>query len=68
MKKLSIMLDVDNVLTDATGQAIDLYNKEHNTDLKFEEVSDYNVVGTPFENMLQYFHEKEFILSLKVMD
>ena len=68
MKKLSIMLDVDNVLTDATGQAIDLYNKEHNTDLKLEEVSDYNVVGTPFENMLQYFHEKEFILSLKVMD
>ena len=68
MKKLSIMLDVDNVLIDATGQAIDLYNKEHNTNLKFGDVLDYNVIGTPFENMLQYFHEKDFIRSLKIMD
>jgi len=71
MNKQSIAIDMDEVIADTIDKFIELYKREHNIEIRLDEMD-----GKEFNEMLpeeikqtlkQYIHQPGFFRDLKVM-
>lgn len=66
MKKLKIILDVDDTIADTTKYLLNRANKEYGTNIVKEDIYDWNLdIVFPDINLRKFFNEEGFFFNLK---
>lgn len=70
MKKLEIILDSDGILFDCVTATLNLYNNEYCDNLKFEDITDFNLskFAKQGSDICKYFKQKGFFKNLPVIE
>ncbi|WCK56981.1 hypothetical protein PP175_27715 (plasmid) [Aneurinibacillus sp. Ricciae_BoGa-3] len=70
MKPLQLILDADDVCADTTQKALDWYNRKNQTDIKIEQVLDWDLslVQKPGTNIASCFEQPGFFRELPVKE
>ena len=64
--KLTILVDIDNVLNDFAQKVIEYYNRDNDTTVSFNDVNEYsleNALNVTTDELIKYFNDEELLNS-----
>ena len=64
--KLTILVDIDNVLNNFAQLVVKFYNEDYKTNTTFEDVHEYsleNALNTTTEKLIPYFNSEELLIA-----
>ena len=67
MKKLTVILDYDDVLVDCNGYAVEKLNKEIGSHYSIYDITAWGPLGNDLDKRLKYFSDPNFVATMPVL-